>query len=91
MSQTNISTFRQYNLTKEVAVSTGYIGRGIQPLQKTLPVGTQVLLTITKYTGAYIAHDGEVYTHLQYTVSKNIDGVLYGASEMVPVAKTERV
>lgn len=87
MTQKNVSTFRTYTLTKEVEVSTGYIGRGIQPHQKTLPAGTQVLLTITKYTGAYIAHDDEVHTHLQYTVSKNIEGVLYGASTMIPVSE----
>lgn len=87
MTQKNVSTFRQYTLTKEVEVSTGYIGRGKLPLVQTLPIGTQVLLTITKYKGAYIAHDHEVPTHLKYTVSKNIDGVLYGASEMIPVAE----
>lgn len=83
--KTTISTFQGYVLKKDVEVSTGYRGRGLPPLQKTLPAGQRVLLTITKYKGAYIAHDDEQHTHVKYTVTANIDGVIYGASETIPV------
>ncbi len=86
MTQNNVTAFRKgYKLREATEVSTGYRGRGLQPLQKVLEAGTEVLLTITKYTGAYISRDGEQHTSIKYTVTVNIDGVIYGASKSVPV------
>lgn len=82
--KTTISTFQGYALRKDVEMWTGYRGRGMQPLMKVFPAGTRVLLTITKYKGEYIAHDGEVPTHVKYTVTKNDSGELYGATHTIP-------
>jgi hypothetical protein len=54
-------------LREATRMSTGYRGRGLQPLEKEFSAGTKVYYERFEYAGRFLARPGETVTRILHT------------------------
>lgn len=80
MTQTTTVHSEWRSLKADTEMSTGYRGRGLQPLTKTFPAGTRVHYTRTFYHGDFVAHDGDPVETIHHKVSVRDESGTYSAA-----------